>query len=96
MYYIANQLYILFNPGPSVIVAFLVGFIVTLLNGLCFAEYASKNPRTGAQYIYMYEAIGEAFAFIIGWTSVIGMLNNILNVKVTSFGRTAFSYSATL
>lgn len=60
------------DAGPSVILAFLIGFIVTLLNGLCFAEYASKNPRTGAQYIYMYETIGEAFAFIIGWTSVIG------------------------
>ncbi|XP_045163239.2 high affinity cationic amino acid transporter 1-like [Mercenaria mercenaria] len=60
------------DAGPSVILAFFVGFVVTLLNGLCFAEYASKNPRTGAQYTYMYETIGEAFAFIIGWTSVIG------------------------
>lgn len=58
--------------GPSIILSFLIAFVVTLLNGLCFAEYASKNPKTGAQYIYMYETVGEAMAFIVGWTSLIG------------------------
>lgn len=58
--------------GPAIIFSFLIAFLVTLLNGLCFAEYASKNPKTGAQYIYMYETVGEAMAFIVGWTSIIG------------------------
>ncbi|WAR14288.1 CTR4-like protein [Mya arenaria] len=60
------------EAGPSVIVAFLIGFLVTLLNGLCFAEYAAKNPKTGAQYTYMYETVGEGLAFLVGWTSIIG------------------------
>jgi len=30
--------------GPSILLSFLIAFVVTLLNGLCFAEYASKNP----------------------------------------------------
>jgi len=58
--------------GPSILLSFLIAFVVTLLNGLCFAEYASKNPKTGAQYTYMYETVGEAMAFLVGWTSIIG------------------------
>ena len=62
----------MFFIGPSVILAFLIAFVVTLLNALCFAEFAAKNPKTGANYTYMYETVGEAVAFIIGWNSLFG------------------------
>ena len=62
----------LFYLGPAVVLSFLVGGFVTLLNALCFTEYAAKTPRTGAQYTYMYETIGEGVAFIVGWTIAIG------------------------
>ena len=58
--------------GPAVVISFLIGGFVTLLNALCFTEYAAKTPKTGAQYTYMYETIGEAVAFLVGWTLAIG------------------------
>ena len=60
--------------GPAVVLSFLIGGFVTLLNALCFTEYAAKTPKTGAQYTYMYETIGEAVAFLVGWTCAIGKL----------------------
>ena len=60
--------------GPAVVLSFLIGGLVTLLNALCFTEYAAKTPKTGAQYTYMYETIGEGVAFLVGWTLAIGEL----------------------
>lgn len=60
------------SAGPAVVLSFLIGGLVTLLNALCFTEYAAKTPKTGAQYTYMYETIGEGVAFLVGWTLAIG------------------------
>ena len=73
--------------GPAVVISFLIGGFVTLLNALCFTEYAAKTPKTGAQYTYMYETIGEAVAFLVGWTLAIG------NIWCRTIGISYFSHS---
>ena len=63
---------------------------MTFLNAMCFTEYAAKTPKTGAQYTYMYETIGEGVAFIVGWTAAIG--KSILKLVKRNF-QLQFSYN---
>lgn len=54
--------------SPSLIlVAWLLGALVALVGGLCYAELASCFPKTGGTYIYLREAYGRPAGFIFGW-----------------------------
>lgn len=37
------------------------------MSGLCYAEFATKIPKSGSAYVYTYVTIGEFAAFFIGW-----------------------------
>src|SRR5215475_10734964 len=39
--------------------------------GLCYAEFAAMIPISGSAYTYGYAALGEIFAWIIGWDLVL-------------------------
>jgi len=53
--------------GPSVILSFLLAAISGLLCALFYAEFACRIPKAGSSYIYTYVALGEIWAFIVGW-----------------------------
>jgi APA family basic amino acid/polyamine antiporter len=55
------------NAGPAVIVSFLIAGVACAFAGLCYAELASKMPTSGSAYTYAYCALGEVFAWIMGW-----------------------------
>ncbi|KAL5015466.1 hypothetical protein ScPMuIL_009736 [Solemya velum] len=57
--------------GPAVLLSFLIAGLTTLLNALCFAEFAGKTPITGAFYTFAYQHIGEAVAFLVGWSQLL-------------------------
>jgi APA family basic amino acid/polyamine antiporter len=48
--------------SPQIIAAVGAG-----LCGLCYAEMASMFPVAGSAYAYAYAAIGEFWAWMIGW-----------------------------
>jgi basic amino acid/polyamine antiporter, APA family len=46
-----------------------LGGITALSGALTLAELAAALPRTGGDYIYLYEAFGPLSAFLSGWVS---------------------------
>ena len=53
--------------GPGVMLSFLLAGAACALAALCYAELASTMPVSGSAYAYCYAAIGEVFAWSLGW-----------------------------
>ena len=53
--------------GPGVMISFLIAGSACALAALCYAELASTMPVSGSAYAYCYAAVGEIFAFSLGW-----------------------------
>jgi len=57
--------------GPAVVLSFLLAAISGLLCALFYAEFACRIPKAGSSYIYTYVALGEIWAFIVGWNIIL-------------------------
>jgi APA family basic amino acid/polyamine antiporter len=53
--------------GPGLMLSFVVSGLGCAFAGLCYAEFAAMIPLAGSAYTYSYAALGEIFAWIIGW-----------------------------
>jgi APA family basic amino acid/polyamine antiporter len=53
--------------GPAVILSFVIAGTACAFTGLCYAELASTLPVSGSSYTYTYAALGEVFAWSLGW-----------------------------
>ena len=53
--------------GPGVMISFLIAGSACALAALCYAELASTMPVSGSAYAYCYAAVGEIFAWSLGW-----------------------------
>lgn len=53
--------------GGLLLLAWLVGGILTLTGALTFAELGAAMPQAGGQYVYLREAYGHLAAFLFGW-----------------------------
>ena len=53
--------------GPAVMISFVLAGVACAFVALCYAELAAMIPVSGSTYSYTYAAIGEIFAWIIGW-----------------------------
>ncbi len=79
--YILSGTVITQYSGPAVIISFIIAAFATYLSGLCYAELASKVPRSGSAYVYCYVTIGEFVAFIMGWSLLMGY---VIGVSATA------------
>ena len=59
------------TAGPAILVSYLLAGVVALLAAMCYAEFAGKIHRTGSAYTFTYVALGEVWAFFIGWNLVL-------------------------
>lgn len=57
--------------GPVVILSIVLTSCSVLLSGICYAEFSSRVPKCGSAYVYCYAALGEIWAFIVGWTMIL-------------------------
>jgi len=57
--------------GPGVILSFFIAGAVCACAALAYAEMATMIPMAGSAYTYTYVALGELFAWIIGWTLIL-------------------------
>ena len=57
--------------GPAVLVSFMVAGIVCACAALAYAEMATMMPAAGSAYTYSYAVLGEAIAWIVGWSLIL-------------------------
>jgi basic amino acid/polyamine antiporter, APA family len=53
--------------GPAIVLSFLIAGLGCALTGMCYAELAAMIPAAGSAYTFIYSALGEAAAWIVGW-----------------------------
>lgn len=59
-------------PYPKlVLLAWLIGGVISLVGALCYAELSSAYPVTGGNYIYLCESYGKWAGFLFGWTEML-------------------------
>jgi basic amino acid/polyamine antiporter, APA family len=57
--------------GNALPLSFLIAGTVCLFAALCYAEFSTMIPVAGSAYTYSYTALGEIWAWIIGWTLIL-------------------------
>ena len=57
--------------GPAVLLSFAVAGIVCACAALAYAEMATMMPAAGSAYTYSYVVLGEAIAWIVGWSLIL-------------------------
>jgi basic amino acid/polyamine antiporter, APA family len=57
--------------GPYLSISYLLACLPCFLSALCFAEFSSRVNSSGSSYSFVYYALGEVFAFIVGWCLIL-------------------------
>jgi len=55
------------------LLAWLVGGMISALGSLCYAELSASFPKTGGSYIYLQESYGSWAGFLFGWTELLAV-----------------------
>ena len=64
--------YVLQRSGMSLglsLLVWIIGGLVSLLGGLCYAELGASKPKAGGSYVYLSEAFHPAVGFMCGFSS---------------------------
>ncbi len=59
------------KAGPGIVVAFAIVGVICACVALAYAELATMIPAAGGAYTYSYAVLGEAVAWIIGWSLIL-------------------------
>lgn len=61
-----NMANILHSPS-LILLAWLVGAVLTVMGALTFAELAAMYPKAGGQYHFLKEGVGPFWSYLFGW-----------------------------
>jgi len=86
-------IYVMIGPaaanyaGPAVILSFLLAGAACALTALCYAELAAAVPVAGSSYTYCYAAMGEVYAWTLGWLLMLeyGLAGSLLAVGLSGY-----------
>jgi APA family basic amino acid/polyamine antiporter len=86
-------IYVMIGPaaahyaGPGVMLSFLLAGSACALVALCYAELASAVPVAGSSYTYCYAAMGEVYAWTLGWLLMLeyGLAGSLLAVGLSGY-----------
>ena len=70
------------RAGPGVVLAFAIAGAVCVCAALAYAELATLLPAAGSAYTYVYTALGEVLAWVIGWSMALEYLLGASGVAV--------------
>src|SRR5262249_22086833 len=87
-------------PGfTPVILAWIVGGVLSICGSLVLTELAVRHPKTGGLYVFIREGFGDAWAFVFGWANlwvikptVIASITSVFALylcQVTGWGKAA-------
>ncbi len=57
--------------GPAVILSFAVAGVICACAALAYAEVSTAIPASGSAYTYSYVTLGEAIAWVVGWSLIL-------------------------
>ncbi|MGD9683413.1 MAG: amino acid permease, partial [Candidatus Obscuribacterales bacterium] len=64
---VASQL----HSPTLIIIAWILGALVSTLGAFCYAELASIYPESGGDYVYLRECYGRLTAFLFAWSELL-------------------------
>ena len=59
------------RAGPAVLVSFAIAGAICACAALAYAELAAMLPAAGSAYSYSYMVLGEAIAWVVGWSLIL-------------------------
>jgi APA family basic amino acid/polyamine antiporter len=62
------------HGGNAVWLSFIIAALLCGLTGLSYAELASMFPKAAAEYDYARQVFPPRWAFLVGWTMVVGLM----------------------
>lgn len=57
--------------GPAIVLSFVLSGLACTFAALSYAEFASMIPVAGSAYTYSYAALGEFWAWLLGWNLIL-------------------------
>src|SRR5437764_5537017 len=75
-------------PSPlSMILAWVLSGIMTLLGALAYGELAAMYPNAGGQYLFLRESMGPLMGFLYGWSFFVVIETGTIAAVAVAFGR---------
>lgn len=59
------------GAGPAIVLSFVLAGVTCIFVALAYTEIASTLPSSGGAYTFAYVSLGEVFASMVGWLSVL-------------------------
>ena len=75
----------LHTPG-IITLAWILGGVVVLIQGMVTAELATRFPRAGGEYVFLREAYGKFVAFFFGWAYTVFVIGGGAAMIALAFG----------
>lgn len=75
------------NSSAMLLLVWAVAGIMTLIAGLCYAEYSASMPEAGGQYVYLKKVWGKFAGFLYGWVSFLVIQTGTIAAVAVAFAK---------